>query len=30
MNPIEQFKQERAEAMKLMSDDTELKQKSVD
>lgn len=30
MNPIEQFKQERADAMALMSKDAELKQKSVD
>ncbi len=30
MNPIEQFKQERAEALQQMKQDTELKKKSVD
>lgn len=30
MNPIEEFKKERAEAMEAMSKDTELKEKSVD
>ena len=30
MNPIEQFKQERAEALRLMSQDEDLRKKSVD